>query len=181
MTLQQRLVKRLQDLDYSIEDLQDQLADAQRRRDDYEELLATAGQCLCGSTWIDHEEDCGWCEACGRVYYYDGCDVLWVNPAVDDLESLEWLCTRTYKAVEAIWNNEAVADQLACQLRKQIAEQKKWIAEHGGDLGGYIKRYGVPGTEHCYGNGGNAIYHADINELHRLEAKLCEVTSEQNS
>lgn len=48
-----------------------------------------------------------------------------------------------------------------------IEPQKRWIADHGGDLAGYIKRYGSkdePG--HC-GDGGEAIYEADIAELQR--------------
>lgn len=58
-------------------------------------------------------------------------------------------------------------------LVKQIAEQKKWIADHGGDETGYIIRYGDPSTtETWYGEGGRAIYHADHNALLDLERKL---------
>lgn len=57
-----------------------------------------------------------------------------------------------------------------------IADQKKWIAEAGGTLEGYIARYGDPGVltatgKQMIGSGGTAIYLADQEELRRLEAK----------
>jgi hypothetical protein len=52
----------------------------------------------------------------------------------------------------------------AQELDRQIAKQRKWIAEHGGDLAGYIKRYGFTGV----GDGGHAIYCADLAYLKRL-------------
>jgi hypothetical protein len=42
-----------------------------------------------------------------------------------------------------------------------IADQQEWIEDHGGDLGGYIERYGSFSDEKHYGNGGEAIYAAD--------------------
>lgn len=57
-------------------------------------------------------------------------------------------------------------------LKKFIDEQKKWIADHGGDLNGYIARYGIPGTDSCYGNGGEAIYKADSDALRAFETQL---------
>ena len=42
-----------------------------------------------------------------------------------------------------------------------LAEQRKWIAEHGGNLPGYLNNYGQ--------ERGAAIYDADIAELERLE------------
>ena len=54
--------------------------------------------------------------------------------------------------------------------RTALANQRKWIDEHGGDLAGYCDRYGEPGlTETWYGNGGSAIYRADKAELNRLQ------------
>jgi hypothetical protein len=55
-----------------------------------------------------------------------------------------------------------------------VEEQKQWIAHHGSDLAGYILRYGDPGvvTENgtpMVGEGGTAIYNADIANLQRLE------------
>ena len=37
----------------------------------------------------------------------------------------------------------------------QVDAQRKWIDAHGGDIIGYVNRYG------SYGNGGAAIYAAD--------------------
>lgn len=39
--------------------------------------------------------------------------------------------------------------------------ERAWFIEHGGTLEAYIDRYGIPGTDHCYGDGGAAIYEAD--------------------
>ena len=53
---------------------------------------------------------------------------------------------------------------------QSVRVQEAWIEEHGGDLAGYINRYGDPDLDKCYGNGGTAIYKADVSELHRLHA-----------
>lgn len=52
-----------------------------------------------------------------------------------------------------------------------VREQEDWIKQCGGGNGlmGYLARYGEPGTGHCYGDGGEAIYRADTNRLHQLE------------
>ena len=58
-------------------------------------------------------------------------------------------------------------------LKQRLSEQRKWIDEHGGDIAGYITRYGDPGlTDAWYGEGGSAIYRADRAELDMLEARL---------
>jgi hypothetical protein len=57
-------------------------------------------------------------------------------------------------------------------LVKQIEQQKAWIQECGGHLQGYIARYGAAADPDHYGNGGEAIYQADTNELKRLQAEL---------
>jgi hypothetical protein len=54
-------------------------------------------------------------------------------------------------------------------LLARVDEQRTWIAQCGGDLAGYIRHYGDPGLERCYGDGGTAIYRADMAELERLE------------
>ena len=62
-------------------------------------------------------------------------------------------------------------------LESLISRQKEWIKEHGGDLAGYIARYGSSqnssweplSNEEYYGAGGEAIYAADVAELERLE------------
>ena len=61
-------------------------------------------------------------------------------------------------------------------LLKLRADQRQWIDDHGGNVAGYIERYGQP----CYnpnsptwaGEGGEAIYRADVNELLRIERQL---------
>jgi len=55
---------------------------------------------------------------------------------------------------------------------KAIAQQKKWIKEHGGDAAGYIKTYGSTWDPNHTGDGGELIYEADLAELRRLENKF---------
>lgn len=58
-------------------------------------------------------------------------------------------------------------------LTREIARQKEWIKEHGGDVFGYVKRYGMlHGADGWYGDGGEAIYYADHAHLKKLEAEL---------
>lgn len=52
------------------------------------------------------------------------------------------------------------------RTREQIRRQRRWIEEHGSDRVGYIQRY------RNYGDGGEAIWQADSNELRALESKL---------
>jgi hypothetical protein len=52
-----------------------------------------------------------------------------------------------------------------------VAQQKDWIARCGGDLEGYIANYGSVHDEQHSGDGGEAIYAADIAYLRQLEAR----------
>jgi hypothetical protein len=45
--------------------------------------------------------------------------------------------------------------------RNRLHAQEEWVAEHGGTLEAYVKRYGSITDEHHYGNGGEAIFAAD--------------------
>ena len=55
-------------------------------------------------------------------------------------------------------------------LQQQINDQARWIDEHGGDLAGYVARYGSSGDPKHYGDGGEAIFAADYNALLDLVA-----------
>jgi len=59
----------------------------------------------------------------------------------------------------------------ACAARHnaKIADQETWIRECGGDLAGYIANYGSKDDPDHYGDGGEAIYAADMAELERLK------------
>jgi len=50
----------------------------------------------------------------------------------------------------------------------QLVDQQRWIEEHGGTLAGYVARYGSKDDPDHYGNGGEAIYAADMDEFNRL-------------
>lgn len=53
-------------------------------------------------------------------------------------------------------------------LRQQIKDQYQWIADHGGDQAGYVRRYGSAKDADHYGDGGEAIFMADEATLGRL-------------
>jgi len=53
-------------------------------------------------------------------------------------------------------------------LQSRIADQRKWIEEHGGNEYGYVQRYGSKHDDKHYGDGGEAIFKADHDALMRL-------------
>lgn len=57
------------------------------------------------------------------------------------------------------------------KLEQRIAEQRKWIKEHGDTLTSYIIRYGSAKDPKHYGDGGEAIYKADTDALANLIAQ----------
>jgi len=70
------------------------------------------------------------------------------------------------------------------QAADSVLEHRHWIANHGGDLAGYIAAYGdEKASPHLrvasggrYGMGGQAIYAADCEALARAEADLERLT-----
>lgn len=62
------------------------------------------------------------------------------------------------------------------KLRQRVLAQRKWIHEHGSNPAGYVTRYGDPGADRCYGNGGTAIWKADLAALIKLEAAYTAAT-----
>lgn len=61
---------------------------------------------------------------------------------------------------------------------KEIKEQQSWIEHCGGNLLGYLKRYGDPKKDkEFYGAGGYAIYEADMNALKKLQQQLKSLTA----
>ena len=57
-------------------------------------------------------------------------------------------------------------------LVRRVAEQRRWIEQHGGDRLGYVARYGSASDPTHYGEGGEAIYEADRAELVAREREL---------
>lgn len=53
-------------------------------------------------------------------------------------------------------------------LADQIDRQRQWIKEHGGDVNGYVERYGSKDDAKHYGDGGELIYAADLAALRSL-------------
>jgi hypothetical protein len=56
------------------------------------------------------------------------------------------------------------------QLEKAIRDQEEWISRCGGDLNGYLSRYGFAHDPDHYGDGGEAIHEADYKALKDMEA-----------
>lgn len=54
-------------------------------------------------------------------------------------------------------------------LMEQVQRQHTWIEEHGRSLSGYVARYGSKDDPDHYGDGGEAIYKADTDALHRYQ------------
>lgn len=54
------------------------------------------------------------------------------------------------------------------KLLKEIADQIDWIEAHGRTLAGYVARYGAADDPHKHGDGGEAIYAADVGALNML-------------
>jgi hypothetical protein len=52
---------------------------------------------------------------------------------------------------------------------RQVHDQRQWIEEHGGSLTSYLERYGSRDDPDHYGDGGEAIYAADLGALHEYE------------
>lgn len=58
------------------------------------------------------------------------------------------------------------------KLRHRVQDERKWIKDHGGNLTAYIARYGSKDDPEHYGDGGEAIYAADVAALLRAETEL---------
>ena len=50
-------------------------------------------------------------------------------------------------------------------IQHEIAEQHAWMRQCGGDLAGYVTRYGTGLCADHYGDGGELIYAADVAAL----------------
>jgi hypothetical protein len=54
----------------------------------------------------------------------------------------------------------------------RIADQIKWMECCGGSLSGYVAHYGAASDPDHYGDGGEAIYAADLAALRNLTGHL---------
>jgi hypothetical protein len=54
----------------------------------------------------------------------------------------------------------------------RLIAQQQWIDAHGSTRLGYVRHYGTAREAKHYGDGGEAIYAADVAELRRLENEL---------
>ena len=57
-------------------------------------------------------------------------------------------------------------------IEQAVIEQAHWIMDHGGDLPGYIKHYGSKDDPNHYGDGGEAIFEADVNYFRKLVRQM---------
>jgi hypothetical protein len=61
------------------------------------------------------------------------------------------------------------------RAQNAVAEQRRWIEQCGGTLSGYIRNYGAADDPDRHGDGGRAIWEADVEALHRAEQALARV------
>lgn len=54
------------------------------------------------------------------------------------------------------------------KLLREIAGQIDWIESHGRTITGYVQRYGSAKDPYKHGDGGEAIYAADVGALNNL-------------
>lgn len=59
-------------------------------------------------------------------------------------------------------------------LRLQIAEHRAWMARCGGDLAGYVRRYGSA-RANPEQLGGEVLYHQDADALRIMEQRLAQL------
>jgi len=50
-----------------------------------------------------------------------------------------------------------------------LRNEQQWMQEHGGTLAGYVERYGSKDEPGHYGEGGEAIYAADLAAVEKAE------------
>jgi hypothetical protein len=62
------------------------------------------------------------------------------------------------------------------KARERLAEERAWMAQCGGTLAGYIERYGSLEDPDHHGDGGEAIYAADLAAVQRWERELALLT-----
>jgi hypothetical protein len=65
------------------------------------------------------------------------------------------------------------------KLELRIREERHWIDQHGGNLPGYISRYGSADEPNHSGDGGELIYRADVACLSRLESEYEQLTGQK--
>jgi hypothetical protein len=53
-------------------------------------------------------------------------------------------------------------------IGQAIIEQANWIVDHGGSEAAYVARYGSRNDPNHYGDGGEAIYAADVAYFNKL-------------
>jgi len=89
------------------------------------------------------------------------------------VKTMSQTCNRCYRTVHRACQNDTEAAecprlQRDKRLKAQIGAQEKWIEQCGGSRAGYVARYGANNDPDRYGDGGEAIYTADVAELVRL-------------
>ena len=55
-----------------------------------------------------------------------------------------------------------------------LRAEEKWMAEHGGTLEAYVASYGSKDDPDHYGDGGEAIFEADLTAVNKAEERAIE-------
>lgn len=62
--------------------------------------------------------------------------------------------------------------------RERVEAERSWVEDHGASLAGYIERYGEADDPDRHGDGGAAIFWADMAALREAEAAYRRVRGE---
>lgn len=68
--------------------------------------------------------------------------------------------------------NQRAREVARLRVIGKVADQRRWIEDHGGDRLGYVARYGSMNDERRIGDGGELIYEADLARLREFEDRL---------
>lgn len=66
-------------------------------------------------------------------------------------------------------------DTLRQRALERLAMERQWMADHGTTRYAYRERYGLSTDEDHYGDGGDAIYEADLAALNHAQDALLEI------
>ena len=75
-------------------------------------------------------------------------------------------------ALRALAENSEAHKRELIRLLTRLNTQRRWLEEHGRNLSGYVARYKSNTEPNHYGEGGEAIYAADLADLHEREQAL---------
>jgi hypothetical protein len=62
---------------------------------------------------------------------------------------------------------------------RRLNEEREWMKQCGGNLAGYIIKYGSKNDPEHHGDGGEAIYEADLAKVRQYEEEVAALADEK--